>query len=272
MGRISRQVKRTLAEKPLMAYIPPMVIREENCFYPDRFTYSDPAEYGFVKEDFWVEDRLHCWFIHPRTVYEGSAVVVHLHGNAENMTSHVTAALFLPELGHHLVTFDYSGYGASKGSPTLAGIQDDARAMFRHLFGKPDKFGDKVFGFGQSMGAYTLARVLPDFPQLKGAILEAGLHSFHALFREAYPQMGCEVPDQGYSALDTLPKSAVPKLFIHGTSDAVVPYTHSMTMHEVAAEPKELMILDGVGHIDAFVSRHAREYMQKIVSFMEQNS
>ncbi|HNY66839.1 MAG TPA: alpha/beta hydrolase, partial [Deltaproteobacteria bacterium] len=258
MGRIVLQVKRSLAETPRMAYSPPMVIREENCFYPDHFSYADPAEYGFVKEDFWVEDRLHCWLIHPRTVYERSACVVHLHGNAENMTSHVTGALFLPELGHYIVTFDYSGYGTSKGSPTLAGIQDDARAVFRHLFSKPETFGERVFGFGQSMGAYTLARILPDFPELKGAILEAGLHSFHALFSEAYPQLKNEVPEEGYSALDTLPKSAVPKLFIHGTSDAVVPYTHSVAMHEAAADPKELMILDGVGHIDAFVSRHAR--------------
>jgi uncharacterized protein len=249
-----------------------MVIQEENCFYPDHFTYSDPAEYGFVKEDFWVEDRLHCWFIHPRTAHEWSASVVHLHGNAENMTSHVTGALFLPELGHNLITFDYSGYGSSKGTPTLAAIQDDARAVFRYLFAKPDKFGNKIFGFGQSMGAYTLARILPDFPQLKGAILEAGLHSFHDLFREAYPQLLSEVPDKGYSALDTLPLSSVPKLFIHGTSDMVVPYSHSVAMHEHAAEPKELMLLDGVGHIDAFVSMHAREYMQKIISFIEENS
>jgi fermentation-respiration switch protein FrsA (DUF1100 family) len=42
-------------------------------------------------------------------------------------------------------------------------------------------------------------------------------------------------------------------------------------MHEAAAEPKELVILDGVGHIDAFVSRHAREYMLKILSFIEEN-
>jgi uncharacterized protein len=63
----------------------------------------------------------------------------------------------------------------------------------------------------------------------------------------------------------------VPKLFIHGTNDQVVPYAHSVAMHERAAEPKELMILDGVGHIDAFVSRHAQEYMQRIVGFIDEN-
>ncbi len=248
-----------------------MVIREENCFYPDHVTYSDPREHGFITENFWVQDRLHGWIIQPRTVRGRPATVVHLHGNAENMTSHVTACLFLPELGHRLVTFDYSGYGKSKGEPSLTQIQEDARAVFHHVLEHTDTFGEAVLGFGQSMGAYTLGRIMPDFPSLKGAILEAGLYSFHALFVQAYPQIRCEVPEKGFSALDTLPLSTVPKLFIHGTNDAVVPYTHSVKMHEVAAEPKELMILDGVGHIDAFVSRHAREYMSKIHSFIEKN-
>lgn len=249
-----------------------MVIREENCFYPDRFMYSDPSEHGFAKEDFWVEDRLHCWLIEPRTQRVDPAVVVHLHGNAENMTSHVSGSLFLPEIGHRLITFDYSGYGRSKGFPSLKGIQEDAVAVFRHIFTWSEKFGNKVFGFGQSMGAYTLARILPDLPSLKGAILEAGLYSFYDLFAQAYPQMRCEIPSEGLSALDTLSLSPVPKLFIHGTSDTVVPYEHSIRMHEVALAPKELMILDGVGHIDAFISRHAREYMEKIHLFIRENS
>ncbi|HPW69924.1 MAG: alpha/beta hydrolase [Deltaproteobacteria bacterium] len=254
-----------------IAYKQVMIIREENCFYPDHVVYSDPSHHGFAKEELMIQERLHSWIIQPRAAIVPPATIVHLHGNAENMTSHVTAALFLPEMGHRLVTFDYSGYGRSRGEPSLRQIQDDARAVFHHILAHPEAFGAAVFGFGQSMGAYTLARVLPDFPSLKGAILEAGLHSFHALFSEAYPQIRCEVPEAGFSALDTLPVSPVPKLFIHGTDDPVVPHTHSIRMHEVAREPKELVILDGVGHIDAFVSRHARQYMLGIHSFIEKH-
>jgi pimeloyl-ACP methyl ester carboxylesterase len=246
-----------------------MVIREENCFYPDGVLYSDPSRHGFVTEEFLLEDRLHGWIIQPKSATGSPATVVHLHGNAENMTSHVTAVLFLAELGHRLVTFDYSGYGRSKGAPSLRQIQQDARTVFGHLFDHPELFGESLFGFGQSMGAYTLARVLPDFPGLKGAILEAGLYSFYDLFAQVYPQIPCEVPREGFSALDTLPLSTVPALFIHGTNDAVVPVEHSVKMHEAAAGPKELVVLDGVGHIDAFASRHAREYMRKVHSFIQ---
>ncbi len=249
-----------------------MIITEQNCFYPDGYVYFDPASRGFGREDIWLDSRIHCWLIRPNPLNARQSLVVHLHGNAENMTSHITGLLFLLDMGYPILSFDYSGYGQSKGSPTLAGIQDDARLVFSQIFADPARFGTTVFGFGQSMGAYTLARILPEFPGLKGAILEAGLHSFHALFCEAYPAIDCTVPSEGYSALDTLPLSRVPKLFIHGTADGVVPFSHSIAMHEAASEPKELVILDGVGHIDAFISRQSFAYREKIQQFLSHYS
>jgi len=256
----------------LFSILGPMKITEQNCFYPDGYVYFDPATRGFEREDIWLHDRIHCWLIHPPQPETKDTLVIHLHGNAENMTSHITGTLFLLDMGYHILAFDYAGYGQSKGTPTLTGIQDDARLVFRHVLDNPERFGSSIFGFGQSMGAYALARVLPEFPKLRGVILEAGLHSFYNLFCEAYPAIQCDVPNEGFSALDTLPKSTVPKLFIHGTADGVVPFSHSIKMHEVAAEPKEIMILDGVGHIDAFISRHAAAYRDKIEEFMRKNS
>jgi len=188
------------------------------------------------------------------------------------MTSHIVGATFLLDMGYNLFTFDYSGYGQSWGKPTLSGIQKDARAVFEHILERPKKFGSSVFGFGQSMGAYALARILPEIPSLKGAILEAGLFSFYDLFRQSYPHIKCTIPNEGYSALDTLPSSSVPKLFIHGTHDQVVPHTHSETMFEIAAGPKEIMILQGVGHIEAFLSTQSSSYTERIQLFVEKNA
>jgi fermentation-respiration switch protein FrsA (DUF1100 family) len=248
-----------------------MKITEEACFYPDRFVYFDPAARGFDRDDIWIAESIHCWLVHPGHHNAKDRLVVHLHGNAENMTTHITGVMFLLEAGFPVLTFDYRGYGRSPGTPTLSGIQEDARQVFSHVLSHPEIFGGPVFGFGQSMGAYTLARILPEFPTLKGAILEAGLHSFHELFRQAYPDMECEVPSEGYSALETLPKSTVPKLFIHGTADQVVPYTHSIKMYEASPEPKDILILEGVGHMDAFISRHFATYREKIMDFLRGN-
>jgi hypothetical protein len=248
-----------------------MEITEKHCFYPDHILYFDPSSMGFEKQEFMIESRLHCWFVLPKTKDAKDTTIVHLHGNAENMTSHITGAIFLLELGYPLIAFDYSGYGMSKGSPSLEGIQRDAKAVFAHVSERGELFGHSIFGFGQSMGAYTLARILPSLPWIKGAILEAGLTSFYGLFSQAYPQYTCTIPSEGFSALDTLPESQVPKLFIHGTADEVVPYTHSLEMHAQASKPKDILILDGVAHIGAMVSEKTKEYISKITSFIEKN-
>lgn len=247
-----------------------MVITEQQCFYPDSLIYFDPSSRGFPKEDLCLNNMISCWFVQPITRNKKPVTIIQLHGNAENMSSHIAGALFLLDMGYNLLTFDYRGYGKSTGRPTLSGIQTDARTVFQYVFDNPEKFGETIIGFGQSMGAYTLARILPDIPWLKGAILEAGLYSFYNLFTRAYPQIECMIPREGLSALDTLPLSAVPKLFIHGTSDTVVPYSHSIKMHDAAADPKELMLLDNVGHIEAFMSQYASVYREKIHSFIEE--
>ncbi|HQP31854.1 MAG TPA: hypothetical protein PLB81_11050, partial [Deltaproteobacteria bacterium] len=116
-------------------------------------------------------------------------------------------------------------------------------------------------------GGFTLARILPDIPELKGAIMDSALYSFHDLFRDAYPGVPCTVPQ--VSALETLPSSGVPKLFIHGTADAVVPHTHSRKMFEVAGAPKDIMILEGVAHIAALASPWKADYIARIRAFLE---
>ncbi len=246
-----------------------MVITEENCFYPDAVVYFDPEQRGYRKRAMRIDQRIHAWVVESPQAPQRRGTVVHLHGNAENMTSHIVGVLFLLDLGYTLVTFDYRGYGHTPGLPTLAGIQLDAAAVLRHILARPDEFGEVLFGFGQSMGAYTLARILPDFPLLKGAILEAGLTSFYDLFSQHYPHIPCTVPHEGLSALDTLPLSPVPKLFIHGTHDEVVPYHHSLAMYACAREPKLIEILEGVGHLGAEVSPLSFHYRDAIRQFLE---
>ena len=247
-----------------------MVISEKNCFFPDDFLYAEPSQLGFEKQHTWIDDRLLSWLILPNCEPRGT--IVHLHGNAQNMSSHFVSLTFLLEAGFQLITFDYSGYGKSRGVPSLNAIQADALSVFRHVFGNPALYGTAIYGFGQSMGAYTLARILPEISGLKAAILEAGLTSFYDLYNDIYPEVENLVPQEGFSALETLPHSKVPKLFVHGRADDVVPYEHSVSMHAVAGGPKQIVLLDGVAHLDAVVGDKAGEYKRCILDFLKQHS
>ena len=253
-----------------------LVITEKHCFYPDSFEYITPdrweMEYSHIAFPGPEGLGLTGWHISPPdNTPKRNLTVLHLHGNAQNMTAHLFASYFVALAGFDLVTFDYRGYGRSGGEPTLAGIIADGEAAVNYLLENQPVPGQPLALFGQSMGAFTTAHLLPKFPDLPCAILEAGLVSFRDLFIEAYPEATVEVPD-GFSTLKPLAASNVPKLFIHGAADGVVPLEHSKRMHEAAADPKELLVLPGVGHIDALDSDQARTYLNGVVDFLNNHT
>ncbi|MFH1135870.1 MAG: alpha/beta hydrolase [Pseudomonadota bacterium] len=247
-----------------------LVIAEKNCFFPDAFEYLTPREWDLAYEPFSLPGQvglLTGWHIKPSPrATAKNKVVLHLHGNAQNMSAHVAASYFLALEGFHLITFDYRGYGLSQGRPTLRGIIDDGRTVVNHLLANPPLPGAPLGLFGQSMGAFTAAHLLPFFPGLDGAVLEAGLISFRDLFLEAYPQAEVAIPE-GLSTLSPLSQGRVPKLFIHGTKDQIVPLSHSERMFQAAAPPKRLLIIPGLGHIDGLDIPRAGEYRRAVVDF-----
>ena len=132
-----------------------MLITERMCFYPDPIVYCTPKNWGLEYEEFTVktpdEETLVCWHIHPpRDVESKKACILHLHGNAQNMTSHVAGAVFLVQEGYRLVTFDYRGYGDSTGRTNLKTLIIDAEAILERLLEEPFKENEKLFAFGQS--------------------------------------------------------------------------------------------------------------------------
>jgi fermentation-respiration switch protein FrsA (DUF1100 family) len=51
----------------------------------------------------------------------------------------------------------------------------------------------------------------------------------------------------------------IPFLLIHGEEDEIVPPEHSKRLYAAAAEPKEIWVVPGAGHIQALKERAMRE-------------
>ena len=182
-----------------------LVITEKHCFYPDEFEYLTPDQWNLEYEPFELQSvdglTLTGWHILPDKAAEPlNRTVLHLHGNAQNMTAHLLGSYFLALAGFRLITFDYRGYGRSQGRPGLEGIIADGRSVVQMLLDHPFGRDEPLTMFGQSMGAFCAAHLLGDFPGIRRAVLEAGLISFRDLFTEAYPDALVEVPE-GFSTI-----------------------------------------------------------------------
>lgn len=237
-------------------------------YHPDDFVYRTPDQDGYAYEtvDFASADgtRLSGWFIPAKG--EALGTVLHFHGNAQNMSAHYSFVSWLPAQGFNLFLFDYRGYGASEGDPSREGVFQDAVAALRHVKARDDIDQDRLIVFGQSLGgALALAAVAAEKPAgLRGLATDSAFSSYKRVAADhagvlkplAYVLVGNRYGPQKRVA-EIAP---IPLLFIHGTADRVVPYSHARQLHETASEPKELWTIEGGGHTCA-LGENAETYI-----------
>lgn len=236
-------------------------------FQPYKSLVRSPGQIGLAYEDvrFETDDgvRLHGWYLPAAGQVCGS--VLFLHGNAENISTHIGSVYWMPARGFNVFMPDYRGYGLSEGRPSLPGIERDIHAAMRYLRERAQKDGRAVAIFGQSLGgaaaiyytAHTSYKA-----DIRALIIESAFASHRDIAREKLADFWLTWPlswllsftiSDDYSPLAAVPSVApVPLLLVYGDRDLIVPLSHGERLYQLAREPKELWRIDGAGHIEAF--------------------
>ena len=252
-------------------------------YYPDKKEYGSPKEHRLAYESvvFQSKDgtKLHGWFV--PAVGNATGTIVHLHGNAQNLTAHFSFVAWLPKVGFNVFVFDYRGYGKSEGVPTRSGVYEDSVAAIRYVKSRGDIDQDRIVVFGQSLGgANAIAAVAQnEFEGIKAVVIEATFYSYRTIAKEKASAMGLgkkpgaaivdALIDDSHSPGPVVDRiSPIPLLFVHGTSDSVVPYNHSERLLDKAKEPKELWTIPGGRHTEAF-TRYGSTYRPRLVAFLK---
>jgi fermentation-respiration switch protein FrsA (DUF1100 family) len=219
---------------------------------------------------------LHGWFLKAHGGAEGT--ILALHGNAENLSTHVNMTLWLVDEGFNVFIFDYRGYGKSQGSPNIEGVHVDAEAALETLLTLPGVDKDRIIVLGQSIGGaiavYTVANS-PFKKQVKALVLDSAFSSYRLIAREKLSDFFLTWPFQyplslmfndDYSPIKWIKQVApVPVLIIHGEQDPVVPQHHGRLLYDAATEPKEFWQTAPRGHIRSFADAKIRE---KLVRYL----
>lgn len=239
-------------------------------YHPDRVVYQTPEKAGlpFEEVSFASRDgtRLSGWFVPAAGRAKGT--IVHFHGNAQNMTAHFSFVSWLPKNGFNLFVFDYRGYGQSKGVAHRQGVFDDCLAALDCVRARTDVDPDRLVVFGQSLGGANAIAALGEHTNaargVRGIAVDSSFYSYRLIVRDKIRQipvlsllrwpLSYLVVENSHSPADAVARlPPVPKFFLHGKEDAVVPCSHGQKLFAAAGEPKELLLADGCNHTEAIM-------------------
>lgn len=247
-------------------------------YFPDRIKYDSPERAGLAFEPVLFNSAdgtlLSGWFLPATGIaspLQAKGTVLHMHGNAQNMTAQWQYVQWVPARGYNVFVFDYRGYGQSHGKPEPKGVFEDAIAALDYLRARADIDTNKLFVFGQSLGGMiAIASVGASPAGVRAVLAEAPFHSYTQLADDRMPGEG-PIVDETWSATSHVAKLApIPLLLIHGTHDGVVPYGHSEMLLAEAREPKRLVTVEGGDHLDIMTDRYGTRYQDMMMDFFEQ--
>jgi len=226
-------------------------------FQPTKPLLVDPAQFNIEYENinFKSADNLslHGWWFPAQQ--ESRALILFLHGNAQNISTHSSAVHWLTKHQFDVFIFDYRGYGQSEGAPQLDMIMQDISKAFQysneHL--SVDK---QLFVIGQSLGASMGIYSIAKYPDgIDGAIFISPFSDYRSIAQHALSgnklTWAFQWPlslmiNNDYRPLNYVQQLPnIPLLYLYSNDDRVIPPNHVKALFQNSNHPKYIESLEG---------------------------
>ena len=249
-------------------------------FYPDVRRYTSPSEYGINFQEFELKEdqkpTLVGWELKPQVQEKG--VVLFLHGNAGNISTHLSGVVWLQEAGYRVFMIDYAGYGGSQGEVDLTQIHDDVRRMFHYVISREPRPEKRIL-FGQSLGGSLGLRVTSEAEFVNAfrlIISDSAFSSYRRIAREKIAYywltialqwpLGFLIRDDFSPIFSLKAEPGAPILFLHGKNDQTVAEAHCQALCSSVGERCTKMVVDGYDHIQYLQTHLGREQVLSWIS------
>jgi fermentation-respiration switch protein FrsA (DUF1100 family) len=249
---------------------------------PREDKFVTPWELGIPYEEvaFGTEDGLllRGWWL-PAPQAKRTVIALHGHRGARHHCVGIGAALW--RRGTNVLLFDHRGRGSSEGELLSMGYFEtlDALAAIGHALSKaPDvPLGLIGYSMGAAVAVMAAARdervgaIVADSPfaserALVRALLGRQLGPLHGPVAALTERLLPYDPGEVEPLREVVKIAPCASLFVHGLLDETCDPKDSVRLYEAAGEPKELWLLEGAGHCDAyFADRQA--YCERVDSF-----
>jgi uncharacterized protein len=243
-------------------------------FYPSHQEVQTPERLGLVYENISLQTvdgvRLHAWYLPAQGTAQGT--ILHLHGNAENISTFIASVWWLPARPASAHSRDSRAAARCSRAPDVGGLHRDAEAALGWLVNRGGVNRDRLILLGQSLGGsvalYTAAHAARrDY--IRAVVTEGAFSGYRRIAREKMALLWLTrylrwplawLFNDDYSAEEAMPRiGRTPVLLIHGADDEVIPPSHAQRLYEAAAGPRDLWLIPGGRHADNLTKPDVRE-------------
>ncbi|KAM1201224.1 hypothetical protein FF1_017518 [Malus domestica] len=195
--------------------------------------------------------------------------LLYSHGNAADLGQ--MHELFI-ELRSHLrvniMSYDYSGYGASTGKPSEFNTYYDIEAVYNCLKNEYEIRQEDLIVYGQSVGSGPTLHLASRLKNLRAVVLHSAILSG---IRVLYPVKLTFWFDI-FKNIDKIRHVSSPVLVIHGTEDEIVDLSHGKRLWELSKEKYDPLWVKGGGHCNLETYPEYIKHLRKFINAMEKLS
>lgn len=253
---------------------------------PREWKFVTPWELGIPYEEvsFRTEDRLllRGWWL-PTPQAKRTVIALHGHRGARHHCVGIGAALW--RRNANVLLFDHRGRGSSEGDLVSLGHFETLDALAAIEYASSRAPGSPLGLIGYSMGASVAVMAAARDDRVRAVVADSPFASerkmVRALLRKQTSPLHRPIAALSERLLPYDPGEVEPlreiakiapraTLFIHGLLDKTCDPKDSARLYKAAGEPKELWLLEGEGHCDAyFTDREA--YCERVGTFFEEH-
>ncbi|OGI19056.1 MAG: hypothetical protein A3B68_07580 [Candidatus Melainabacteria bacterium RIFCSPHIGHO2_02_FULL_34_12] len=219
-------------------------------FVPEKELKKTPSDFNLIYEEIEIsldkKNKICGWHIPAEKPTKKT--IIYLHGAKGNLSNYLHNLSKLHRTGADILTFDYRGFGMSKGMETIKHSIDDAETMYdylvKHKKVKPEDISLYGFSFG---GAVALELAMKR--EVNAIVLESTFSDLNRLSVRKYSCFVAPLVSKNLLTSDeNIKKIKVPIIISYAGNDQVIPIEHSMRLFEVANEPKFLFQIKNAQH------------------------
>jgi fermentation-respiration switch protein FrsA (DUF1100 family) len=221
-------------------------------YLPDRAR-TLPAAAGFPQaQEVTLEttdgERVIAWHVPPRGA---GPVVLYFHGNGGALNLRADRFRKIVAQGFGLIALSYRGYGGSTGTPTEAGLIEDARTAYAFA---AERYPGRIAVWGESLGTGVAIAIAGEKP-VTHVILDAPFTSTADVAASVYFFLPVRLlmKDQFRSDLRIKAVKA-PVLILHGDADSIIPIRFGEQLLATVPGEKRMVRFPGGQHVD--LDRH----------------